>query len=622
MGNNISVVPPAPTPAPSTPTKNPTLPPPIAGPTEIPIEGPKIEKKTEKPFDYDGVKERITKWCNKLYQDSSYDYKKYQDCIKSLDSGIPKNYKGNKEDEGDEGKDVARIYGYYQDARENEDDTNPAMPTVKDDLELFNIYHAKEKVYLVSETDGKVDVSSEVKYRDARDWQLINLGKRDETDVYAIRSKYGKFLIGKKNNKITATSENISVWAQWKVIKKNDRFMFYSLFHKKYMAIRGNDLLLIEGVNDENMWELKEKIIPDGRFLTRTDKSNLNKRKNELTNLMITYYQNALNKKFEREYYENKIGRLNYLRDEQKSFLFTMANTKIQELILKKNDLVNENTETEENLENFNGKTDKDLEDLNRQYTSECQMTEECSNAAMQLQQPSNGLSGETIRKNRINGQKAQCKWSDQNVNDILDRKFLAPTQEYCEKLKQQVDDLRRMLNGGVSSLHEKIEENIKIIENIDKELESLESFKNDVTSMYDEIKSNDIEDLRNLVEKNESERLTNLVKFRKFEKDTDDFITEMTKKNQDADKTVIGLIDEIDIKLVENNKLGLSLKTGQSKSEINNYKDIIDNNDTVLTKQLQWEYRQFYLSGLILLCIILLIMFMLVKTYNKFINP
>jgi hypothetical protein len=348
-----------------------------------------VQSKNKEPFDYDGVKERITKWCNKLYQDSNYDYKKFEDCIKSLETGVPKNFKRNKEDEADEGKEVARIYGYYQNAREDENDTNPAVPNIKDDLELFNIYHTKEKLYLVVEKNGKINVSSDVKYRDARDWQLINLGKKDENDIYAIRSKYGKFLIGKKNDKIYATSNNISIWAQWKVIKKNDTFMFYSLFHKKYMAIRGNDLLLIEGVNEENMWELKEKIKPDGRFLTRTDPSNLTKKKNQLTNTMVAYYQNALNNKFEREYYENKIEKLNYLRDQQKAFLFTMAETRIQELILKKDELISSNSDTEERLEVFKDKTPEYLAELNSRFESECNVTEACLNGSIELQQPS-----------------------------------------------------------------------------------------------------------------------------------------------------------------------------------------------------------------------------------------
>lgn len=623
MGNQISVSPPPPT---SVPTKKlALLPLEISGSEkhiehfiEKTVEQPTIKKKDE-PFDYDGVKERITKWCNKLYQDSSYDYKKFQDCINSLETGVPKNYQRNKEDEADEGKDITRIYGYYQNAHEDENDANPSVPTVKDDLELFNIYHAKEKVYLVAEKNGKTNASSEVKYRDARDWQLINLGKNDDADIYAIRSKYGKFLIGKKNDKITATSNNISIWAQWKVIKKNDNFMFYSLFHKKYMAIRGNDLLLIEGINDENMWELKEKIIPEGRFLSRTDQSNLTKKKNELTNSMIAYYQNALNNKFEREYYENKIEKLNYLRDQQKAFLFTMAETKIQELMLKKDELNSINTDTEERLETFKDKTPDDLAELNRRFASECNISEACLNASVELQQPSVGFFQNFGRIMRINQMKGQCSWSPQNVNDIINRTFMTTPPEVCTQLKQEINDLTIMLNGGANELQTKIEENLKTIANIDKELESLESFKHDVTSMYDEIKSNDIEELRELVEKSESQRLDNLVKFRKFEKDTDNFIIEMMKKNKDSDKTVVGLIDDIDRKLVENNKLGLALKTGQSKAEINNYKDIIDNNDTVITKQLKGSYLQFYVSAFILLCVILSICFMLLKTYNRF---
>ncbi len=621
MGNKISVAPPAPPPPPPpAPTKKPTLPPPIAGPTEKPIEQPKEQpKKIEKPFDYDGVKERITKWCNRLYQDSNYDYKKFQDCIKSLDTGVPKNYKRNKKDEADEGKDVARIYGYYQNAHEDENNANPATPTIEDDLELFNIYHTKEKVYLVVEKNGQTNASSDVKYRDARDWQLINLGKKDETDIYAIRSKYGKFLIGKKNDKISATSNNISIWAQWKVIKKNDSFMFYSLFHKKYMAIRGDNLLLVEGVNEENMWELKEKIIPEGRFLTRTDQSDLTKKKNELTNSMVAYYQNALNNKFEREYYENKIEKLNYLRDQQKAFLFTMADTRIQELMLKKDELETINREAEERLELFKDKTPDDLAELNRRFNSECNISEACLNASMELQQPTNGFIQNFGRIMKIHRMKGPCGWSPQNINDIINRTFTTTPPEVCAELKREINDLTIMLNGGTSELQTKMEETQKSIENIDKEMESLESFKYDVTSMYDEIKSNDIQELRKLVEKFESDRLNNLVKFRQFEQNTDKFIAEMTKKNKDSDKRVAGLVDDIDRKLVENNKLGLALKAGQSKAEINNYKDIIDNNDTVISKQLQWSYRQFYISAFILLCIILSIFFMVFKTYNRF---
>ncbi len=616
MGNKVSTVPSIPIPPkklnpPPTPTAVVVLP-------KSTLPPPKIEK----PFDYDGIRERITKWCNKLYQDGSYNYKKYQECIKSLETGISKNYKRDSEDDADNEKNMNEIYGYYQDVKENDSDANPAIPTVKDDFQLFNIYHGKEKIYLVSEKDGRADISTDFGYQDARDWQLINLGSKTDSDIYAIRSKYGKFLIGMDNNKIAASSNNISTWAQWKVIKKNDMFMFYSIFHKKYMAINGDDLLLIEGINDENMWELKEKVNLDGRFVNKVNRSDLYTKKNNLTNSMLSYYQNALDNKFEREYYENKITKLNYLRDSQKDFLLTLANSKIQELSLKKDDLTEENHNMEERLELFKDKTPQDLEELNKRYTSECGMTEDCINSTVELQQPTQGFIQNFSRIMRINIMRNNCNWTPQTVNSIINRNFLATPPEVCTELKREINDLTIMLNGGSNELEEKIATNIRTIELIDKEIESLESFKNDVISMYDEIKSNDIQELRSLVEKNESERLANLVKFRQFEKDTDAFITEMTQKNKSSDGIIAGLSDEIERKLSINNKLGLSVKTAQSKAEIKNYKDIVNNNTKLINKQLNGEYMQFYVSAVILLCIMLFIAFMTFKTYNKFMKP
>ena len=142
---------------------------------------------------YDNLKERLTNWCTKLYQDGIYDYNQYQDCLQNLDTGTVSYYKSSDKDRVDDNKDPKRIYGYYQKGREAVDNVNPNIPIIKDDFQRVTLYNQKDKGFLICKKDGKIKVLSNSDTKDELYWQLVSLSN---DGIYAIRSAYyGKYLI-------------------------------------------------------------------------------------------------------------------------------------------------------------------------------------------------------------------------------------------------------------------------------------------------------------------------------------------------------------------------------------------------------------------------------------------
>ena len=67
----------------------------------------------------------------------------------------------------------------------------------------------------------------------------------------------------------------------------------------------------------------------NNKYLKEFDKYELNLKKDELLQSMDNNYRKAVNNKFMRDYYKNKISQLKYLRDQQKKYLMDLKHLKI-----------------------------------------------------------------------------------------------------------------------------------------------------------------------------------------------------------------------------------------------------------------------------------------------------
>lgn len=296
-------------------------------------------EKDKKGLSYNDLQERVSAWCEKLYADGVYSYNQYQDCLKNLDTGTDSYYKKDESENVDNDKDTERIYGYYKKGKEkiNLDTSNPNIPIIEDDFQKMTLYHYKKNKFLLSDENGFVSIDVDSDIQDEKEWQLVSLGKKDESNVFALRSKYGKFLMGTDDGKINANNNILSTWCQWKMIKHNDNFAFKSVIHKKYLAPVGDDIILTDGWNDNNLWVMKKKELATGKHLGKFDNSSLILQKNDLLNTMYNYYRKSIDSKYAREYYKNKLENLNSLRDSQLSYLIEIIEKNQNSLRNKKN---------------------------------------------------------------------------------------------------------------------------------------------------------------------------------------------------------------------------------------------------------------------------------------------
>jgi hypothetical protein len=351
-----------------------------------------IDENEKKKLGYEELKDRVSTWCGNLFRDGIYSYNQHQDCLKNVDIGSVSYYKKDDSESknNDNEKDTERIYGYYKKGKEkiNSDTSNPNVPIIEDDFQKMTLYHYKKNKFLLADKNGDVSIEIDSDIPDEKDWQLVSLGKKDESNVFALRSKYGMFLMGLDDGKVNATNTVLSTWCQWKMIKHNDNFAFYSVVHKKYLSPVGDELILSDGWTDNNLWIMKKKSYPTGKHLIKFDNSNLILRKDTLVNKMYNYYRKSIDNKYEREYYKNKLQQLDELRSSQLNYLLEIIDNNQNSLENKKSDITEvqdintpENKRILENIDNtiyelnsyrndikrmFSNLKEKEIQELNR----------------------------------------------------------------------------------------------------------------------------------------------------------------------------------------------------------------------------------------------------------------
>ncbi len=567
---------------------------------------------------YDDLKSRVTKWCTKLYQDGIYDYNQYQDCLQNLDTGTVNYYKRTEDQSVDDEKDVKRIYGYYPKGNEKIDDYNPNVPVVKDDYTKMTFFHPKENGFLTSDKDGAIDINPNSEIREEMNWQLMEITKEN---IFAIRSNYGKFLVGTDKNTVEATRDNLTPWGQWKMIKQNDLYAFLSVTHNKYLSYDGNILTLKQGWSDNNLWLLKEKEASTGNFFESFDKSGLNLKKDELINELDNTYRKVVDLKFKRDYYRNKIAQLKYLRDRQKQFLILHANNSRENLLNRKKTAIKELEIIKQKLNLTNDEKNSQYNFFTKQYQSDCMMTQDCIDFAAEMSQPISSDNYDKTRVEKIKNKQAECKWTDDLTYNIISRNYTQPTASFCEDLNSQVDSLKMLLEknrGGYSKLFNDKNNEIR---SINYNLARINVFKNDIEVDFKDLNEKEKIELNKVVENTETERQDILKQFRKAEIDLVDYIKYLGDSNRSAENEIKGLMSDIDDKLNKNNKLELDISMNNSNVKSDDLEELIKSNESVIDNQIYYKRNEFVLMITTVIILILFIGVMSYQTYLKFID-
>jgi hypothetical protein len=489
----------------------------------------------EDTINYDELKDKVINWCTKLYQDGVYSYNQYQECLKNLDTGSASYYK-YKDDNviKDDGKDTERIYGYYKKGKEkvNSSTSNPINPIVKDDFEIMTLFHYKNNKFMISDDKGYVLLDSNPDIQNEKEWQLISLGKQDEKNVYAIRSKYGNFLLGSDDGSVSAENNIISTWCQWKLIKHNDNFAFKSITHKKYLSSVGDELILTDGWSDNNLWVMKKKEVSTGKHVLQFDNSLIILKKDTLLNKMNNSYNNAINHKYKRDYYVEKLKELNILRKAQLDYLLQIINEKI---------------------DNFN-------------------------------------TENETLEKSKEKIERVR------GFSSFSRRKIMRANIERTRK-NNEIDE---------------------IIKKNNKEKSDLNLFNEEIKNNFNNLIEKQIQDLNIIITNNENKRLEYLSKFRKAEEKTNTFITVLANLNKNTEKEVQNLVNGLDIKLEKNIELSLKLSKNEPSKSFEDLSENINTNYSIVQSVLSTEKRNFFLSLIEIIFIIILFYLIITKIFNR----
>jgi len=454
----------------------------------------------ENNLDYDELKDRVIDWCTKLYQDGVYSYNQYQECLKNLDTGTSDSYKSD-DINVDEGKDTEKIYGYYKKGKEklNDSTSNPINPIVKDDFEVMSLYHYKKQKFMISDESGYVVLSINPDKEEDKDWQLVSLGKEDEENVYAIRSRYGNFLLGSDDGTVNAANNIISTWCQWKLIKHNDNFAFKSIVHKKYLSIINDELILVYGWSDNNFWVMNKKNLSEKKHMLKFDNSALILKKNKLLNNLNNYYTNAIGHKYKRDYYKIKLDEISNLRKQQLDYLLQYSNQKLNYLLEDSNKNLeesqtdgNDDENDDENninpdINNINPESDsdimKEISDLN---LFNDQIKNDFSNLIEQKIQELNTIinNNESKRLDFINQFRESEGETDTFINVLINLN------------KNTEKNVQKLINGLDGKLEKNIQLSLKLSQN--EPNKSFEDLTENVNTNFNMIKTSLASEKRN----------------------------------------------------------------------------------------------------------------------------
>jgi hypothetical protein len=546
---------------------------------------------------YEEMKTKIGDWCSKLYQDNKYSYKQYQSCLDKLDSGSI-SFNKNKDTEHilDSNKDLERIYGYYKKDKEklNKDSSNPNMPVIEDDFQKMTLYHFNKNKFLIANKDGILSLEIDPDKEEEKEWQLVSLGIKNESNVFAIMSKYGKFIMGNEDGSVIANTSILSTWCQWKMIKYNNNFGFKSIVHNKYLAPVGDELLLMDGWTDNNLWVLKKKENPSGNNNIRYDNSKLMLKKEVLLNRYYDNYLKYLDYKYRSSYLSKNMDLITDLRRKQMNYLLDIADKNLNSNLSILNNL-NLDSATKPGLFGI-----KNIDDQISSYYAQCKISNSCLQAALGFSTRStdNTNLGEE-RINDINDSIIDCDWTSKQIQDMIDYNFIPETSDFCNKLK---DNILKTIRSGI---------------NLDSN--ETELFKNDVILLFETLRNNDHKNVFESIEENNNKMNDSLEEYKKSEEALNVYIKNLTDEIANSEKQIYKLSDSLEIKLDLQNNIGLNILNNTPDKNYEDLTNIINTNYDIARANLKnQKHNAIYLS-IELIIVIIIIGFLIFKSLKKY---
>lgn len=580
---------------------------------------------------YSQLKKRMTNWCNKLYQEGIYDDHQLKTCLENLEIGSIETRANIKETE-DTNKDLERIYGYYQNGSQKVNNNNPSESPVEDDFTRYTLFHQSEGTFLISDSEGNLTLSRNPQTRKEKDWQLVdlNLGNKH---IYALRSTYGKYLIGTDSNIVQANRSSLSPWARWKLIKKDNQYALYSVSHKKYLTIYSGEPLLQSGWNDRNLWLMKEKVKITGAFLDRFDQSDLNIKKEKYLNQMTKYYHTQAELENKILYFKNKEKQLDYLRKQQQDYLMNIASKTKSDIDKNKEQLNNEVQKLKDKLDKVTRENEDKLEEVNKIIKEKCFMNSECLDKAKEVNESFSSIKKalksitntikdqQDSKKNQLRKMKKQCQWSDSTIDAIVNGQFDFPEEGECEQLKIQKENLEDIQDQTRKQLIDQMNIKANQIVNLNKNIDQINEFEIDLKNSFDNLRAEESQTLRDIQLKYTQERKKNMNEYSKVKDELNQWRKKLDDQNKELEKEISNLTDDIGEQLEEINNIEVDILKGHGLKGKNNIKEIAESNQEIIENKVKDSKTTFYLGILILLFVFLMTVFMGFKTYYQYIN-
>lgn len=551
----------------------------------------------EKLDKYEQMKGKIGDWCSKLYHDGKYSYKQYQSCLDKLDSGtISFNKNQDNEHILDSNKDLERIYGYYKKDKEklNKDTSNPNMPVIEDDFQKMSLYHFGKSKFLISNKNGVLSLDSSPYNDEEKEWQLVSLGKTNESNVFAIMSKYGKFIMGNDDGSVMANTSILSTWCQWKMIKYNNNFGFKSIVHNKYLAPIGDDLLLQDGWSDNNLWVLKKKEEPSGDNNIKYDNSKLMLKKEVLLNRYYDYYHKYLDYKYRSSYLSKNMDSMTDLRTKQMNYLLSIADKQVESNKYLLNN-INLDSATKPGLFGI-----KNIDDQIGGYYAECKISDSCLRTALGFATRSdeNTNLGEE-RIDNINDSVIDCDWTSKQVQDMIDYNFIPNTNNYCNTLKNKI---LSTIKSGVSL-----------------DSDEIELFRDDVKLLFETIKQNDVQNTYDLIEESNNKINENYDAYKQAEEELNVYIKNLNDEIANSEKNIYNLSNSLELKLDLQNNIGLNILNNSPDKNYDDLTNIINTNYDIAKANLKNQKNTTIYLSIELLIVILIIGYLTFKSLKKY---
>jgi len=341
---------------------------------------------------------------------------------------------------------------------------------------------------------------------------------------------------------------------------------------------------------------------------------------------MDNNYRKAVNNKFMRDYYKNKISQLKYLRDQQKKYLMDLSYAKEEELNIKKSTLTKEITDLGKRVNYTTKYNRKQYDAAVKKNESECKMSEYCLNKAVKFNNSTsmkfNPFIGygfnDLVRKKNIMNTQNQCNWTDTQTANILLHRYEIPSPDYCKKLQKTEDTIKEALSMSRDEIISIIETKNVILRDINYQILELQSYRNEIKDQFDILNEKEKTEILILSQKAEKDRVTYMDDYKKAENETNSFIESLAKSNKNLETQIGNLTTSIDTKLQINDKLESQIENNIKNVQTDDQNEIINVNKSLVESQVSTMKNEFFIAIIIICVTILFILYLGYKTYNK----